>query len=110
MLPAPAFARNPRPSLPFCRGPTSPGDASARDTVVKLVLRPQASPRSRPARKALEDFDFEHARGLKRDLIAHLGGQDFVAAKDNVLNRPGFSQAWIHNHARVSFPGCPTTG
>jgi DNA replication protein DnaC len=38
-----------------------------------------------PARKALEDFDFDHARGLKRDLITHLGGLDFVAAKDNVI-------------------------
>ncbi len=38
-----------------------------------------------PARKSLEDFDFEHARGLKRDLIAHLGTLDFIAAKDNVL-------------------------
>lgn len=26
-----------------------------------------------PARKSLEEFDFEHARGLKRDTIAHLG-------------------------------------
>jgi DNA replication protein DnaC len=26
-----------------------------------------------PARKSLEEFDFDHARGLKRDLIAHLG-------------------------------------
>ena len=25
-----------------------------------------------PARKSLEEFDFDHARGLKRDLIAHL--------------------------------------
>ncbi len=33
----------------------------------------------------MEDFDFEHARGLKRDLIAHLGTLDFIAAKDNVL-------------------------
>lgn len=38
-----------------------------------------------PARKSLEDFDFEHARGLKRELIAHLGTLDFVVAKDNVL-------------------------
>jgi DNA replication protein DnaC len=38
-----------------------------------------------PARKALEDFDFDHAHGLKRDLIAHLGGLDFITAKDNVL-------------------------
>src|SRR5829696_4322420 len=26
-----------------------------------------------PARKSLEEFDFDHARGLKRDLILHLG-------------------------------------
>lgn len=25
-----------------------------------------------PARKSLEEFDFDHARGLKRDTIAHL--------------------------------------
>ena len=31
-----------------------------------------------PARKSLEEFDFDHARGLKRDLIAHLGTMDFV--------------------------------
>jgi DNA replication protein DnaC len=44
-----------------------------------------------PARKSLEEFDFEHARGLKRDLIAHLGTLDFVVAKDNVvfLGPPG---------------------
>jgi DNA replication protein DnaC len=38
-----------------------------------------------PARKSLEEFDFDHARGLKRDLIAHLGTLDFVTAKENVL-------------------------
>lgn len=44
-----------------------------------------------PSRKSLEDFDFDHARGLKRDLIAHLGTLDFVTAKDNVvfLGPPG---------------------
>ena len=44
-----------------------------------------------PARKSLEDFDFEHARGLKRDIIAHLGTLDFVTARDNVvfLGPPG---------------------
>src|SRR5205085_7799712 len=41
-----------------------------------------------PARKALEDFDFDHQRSLKRDTIAHLGTLDFVAAKDNVVPRP----------------------
>lgn len=44
-----------------------------------------------PSRKSLEEFDFDHARGLKRDLISHLGTLDFVAAKDNVvfLGPPG---------------------
>ena len=38
-----------------------------------------------PARKSLEEFDFDHARGLKRELVAHLGTLDFVTAKENVL-------------------------
>src|SRR5580692_5217422 len=44
-----------------------------------------------PARKSLEEFDYDHARGLKRDVIAHLGTLDFVAARDNVvfLGPPG---------------------
>jgi DNA replication protein DnaC len=44
-----------------------------------------------PARKSIEEFDYDHARGLKRDLIAHLGTLDFVTAKDNVvfLGPPG---------------------
>lgn len=31
-----------------------------------------------PSRKSLEEFDFDHARGLKRDTVAHLGTLDFV--------------------------------
>src|SRR5438876_3304524 len=46
-----------------------------------------------PARKALEDFDYDHARSLKREVIAHLGTLDFVTARDNVV-----------------FPGPPGTG
>ena len=44
-----------------------------------------------PSRKSLEEFDFDHARGLKRDLIAHLGTLDFVTARDNIvfLGPPG---------------------
>jgi DNA replication protein DnaC len=44
-----------------------------------------------PARKALEEFDYDHARGLKRDVIAHLGTLDFITARDNVvfLGPPG---------------------
>ena len=44
-----------------------------------------------PARKSLEEFDFDHARGLKREVIAHLGTLDFVTARENVvfLGPPG---------------------
>jgi DNA replication protein DnaC len=44
-----------------------------------------------PARKSLEEFDYDHARGLKRDAIAHLGTLDFVTSKENVvfLGPPG---------------------
>jgi DNA replication protein DnaC len=38
-----------------------------------------------PARKSLEEFDFDHARTLKREVIAHLGTLDFVTAKDNIV-------------------------
>jgi DNA replication protein DnaC len=51
-----------------------------------------------PARKSLEEFDFDHARGLRRDLIAHLGTLDFVAAKENVvfLGPPGTGKTlWV---------------
>jgi DNA replication protein DnaC len=44
-----------------------------------------------PARKSLEDFDFDHQRSLKREVITHLGTLDFITAKDNVvfLGPPG---------------------
>ena len=44
-----------------------------------------------PARKTLEDFDFDHQRSLKRDVIAHLGTLDFVTGRENVvfLGPPG---------------------
>jgi DNA replication protein DnaC len=44
-----------------------------------------------PARKSLEEFDFDHARALKRETITHLGTLDFVLAKENVvfLGPPG---------------------
>ena len=38
-----------------------------------------------PARKSLEEFDFDHARGLKRDVIAHLGTLDFITGRENVI-------------------------
>jgi hypothetical protein len=44
-----------------------------------------------PARKSIEEFDFDHARSLKRDTIMHLGTLDFVTARENVvfLGPPG---------------------
>src|SRR5215218_7636850 len=50
-----------------------------------------------PARKSLEEFDFDHQRSLKRDVIAHLGTLDFVDAKDNVvfLGPPGTGKSHL---------------
>jgi DNA replication protein DnaC len=44
-----------------------------------------------PARKTLEDFDYDHQRTLKREIIAHLGALDFVEGRENVvfLGPPG---------------------
>ena len=60
-----------------------------------------------PARKSLEEFDFDHARGLKREVIAHLGTLDFVTARDNVVSwdhpapaRPTWPSAWRSGPAR----------
>ena len=43
-----------------------------------------------PARKSLEDFDFDHQRSL-REVISHLGTLDFVVGRENVvfLGPPG---------------------
>jgi DNA replication protein DnaC len=38
-----------------------------------------------PARKSLEEFDFDHQRSLKRETITHLGALDFITAKENVI-------------------------
>lgn len=38
-----------------------------------------------PSRKSLEDFDYDHQRSLKREIIAHLGTLDFVTARQNVI-------------------------
>jgi hypothetical protein len=65
-----------------------------------------------PARKSLEEFDFDHARSLKREVIAHLGTLDFVAARENVvflghpaLARPIWRSAWGSGPARPA-TGC----
>jgi DNA replication protein DnaC len=38
-----------------------------------------------PARKTLEDFDFDHQRSVRRNMVAHLGALDFVEARRNVI-------------------------
>jgi DNA replication protein DnaC len=44
-----------------------------------------------PARKTLEDFDFDHQRSIRREVVAHLGALDFIEARHNVvlLGPPG---------------------
>ncbi len=53
--------------------------------------RAESRARRFPAHKTLEEFDFEHQRSLRREVVAHLGALDFVAARDNVvfLGPPG---------------------
>ncbi|MCA1842690.1 MAG: IS21-like element helper ATPase IstB [Actinobacteria bacterium] len=59
-----------------------------------------------PARKSLEEFDFDHARSLRRETIAHLGTLDFVAAKENVvfLGPPGTGKT--HLAIGLAIRGC----
>jgi hypothetical protein len=58
-----------------------------------------------PARKSLEEFDFDHARTLKRDTIAHLGTLDFVTARENVVFLGSWSQ---HPPMAAVSPAAPT--
>jgi hypothetical protein len=64
-----------------------------------------------PAHKTLEDFDFEHQRSIRREVIAHLGALDFVAAKENVvfLGPPGTGKP-ISPSPWASVPARPATG
>src|SRR5438067_13501207 len=59
-----------------------------------------------PARKTLEEFDYDHQRSLKREVIAHLGALDFVEAKDNVvfLGPPGTGKT--HLAIGISIRAC----
>jgi DNA replication protein DnaC len=38
-----------------------------------------------PSYKTLEDFDFNHQRSVRKEVVAHLGALDFIAAKQNVI-------------------------
>jgi DNA replication protein DnaC len=59
-----------------------------------------------PARKSLDDFDYDHARGLRRETIAHLGTLDFVVAKENgvLLGPPGIGK--IHLATGLAIRAC----
>ncbi|MFF4623111.1 ATP-binding protein [Nonomuraea jabiensis] len=50
-----------------------------------------------PALKALEDFDYDHRRSLRREAIAHLSTLDFGTARENVafLGPPGIGKTHL---------------
>jgi DNA replication protein DnaC len=41
-----------------------------------------------PSRKSLEDFDFDHQRSVKREVIGHLGTLDVVGKENVIFPRP----------------------
>ena len=53
-----------------------------------------------PARKSLDDFDFDHQRSVRRDVVA----LDFITAKDNVvfLGPPGLVDTARSFHTAVA--------
>jgi hypothetical protein len=55
-------------------------------------------------RKSLEEFDFDQARGLRRELIAHLGTLDFITSRDNPGHRR-LSRTRRHRIARPIVTG-----
>ncbi|MEZ5379666.1 MAG: IS21-like element helper ATPase IstB [Acidimicrobiales bacterium] len=59
-----------------------------------------------PARKTLEEFDWDHQRSLKRDVITHLGVLDFIEARQNVvfLGPPGTGKT--HLATGISIRAC----
>jgi DNA replication protein DnaC len=59
-----------------------------------------------PSRKTLEEFDFDHQRSLKRDVIAHLSALDFIDARDNIvfLGPPGTGKT--HLAIGISIRAC----
>ena len=74
-----------------------------------------------PARKSLEKFDFDHARGLQRDTIAHLGTLGFVTAAppeevqplvdmsdQGLVRRPHVDQSGPQGHGCVGGGRTPT--
>jgi DNA replication protein DnaC len=38
-----------------------------------------------PAHKTLEEFDFDHQRSVRKEVVAHLGALDFIEARTNAL-------------------------
>ena len=50
-----------------------------------------------PARKMIEDFDFDHQRSVRRDHILHLATLDFITAKTNIvlLGPPGTGKTML---------------
>ncbi len=86
-----AWASGPGPTVGATRSSWPPAwNARLRLGSPTAARSASGPPASRP-RKTLEDFDFDHQRSLKRDVIAHLGALHFIEGRENVvfLGPPG---------------------
>ncbi len=65
-----------------------------------------------PAHKTLEEFDFDHQRSVRREVVAHLGALDFVEARTNALflGPPGTGKTHCETQIQGPGQGLPQAG
>lgn len=59
-----------------------------------------------PARKAIEEFDWDHQRTARPDVINHLAALDFIAARDNDLFHAAPGTGKTHLATGIAIRAC----
>ena len=54
----------------------------------------------------MEEFEFAHASGLKRDQIARLGALDFITGKENVILLRSLGNGKTHLATALAIKAC----